>query len=409
MVSFFNIFFYVKVVSLSLISEKLKFLLIVTIDNINYTYNMETSVDNKITEKNGFRIVNIQNLERKNDPYKQVDRYGNVKKELSRLDKVKKLSKNYSLKDNNIYYYLDTSTGKEVTYETNNFLGSFLNAYNNHYDVVLNPDNIWIMISLFFSKYVDKNAELLRSKFVNHEGQKNLVVVEYANSVEQSLLMEKHWDVFYEQIHEQVKKNTKEGVVDALKCDFSTTGIVEKIISTSVIMNSFQKYFKYTKSVCSCGINNVYFQGIRDDWVKLIKKTENLEQYDVDSVLKKYVTHVLVILNKFLDTWDGNVDLNFWNTIMSTEEKRISSGSYVNTKIEGWILHFFGLYEKIDLDFVPNYSISVPIEFENHLTGMKKNLDIIANWLSVSKVEQYAFKSDLGLAIIENVKGCYMY
>ena len=364
-----------------------------------------------ICVKDDFRIVNIQNLERKDEMLLNNKKRNDYNKlyYTSTRSKCAALSKNYNLKDDHIYYYIDTSTGEEQTIETNNFIGSFLNAYNTHSDVVLNPDNIWIMISLYFSKYVDKNAETLRSKFVNHDGKKKLVVKEYANSVEQSLEMEKQWDYFYEQIHEQIKSNTKEGVVDALKCDFSTTGTVEKIISTSVIMNSFKKYFSYGRSICSCGINNVYFQGIREDWTKLIKKTENLAQYDVDGQMTKYVDHVLIILNQFVNTWDGNVDVEFWNRIMTTEEKRIGSGGDVQTNIQGWILHFFGEYVKMDLDNVPDYSISVPVELVNHLTGTTKNLEIVANWLSVSKVNFYTYKSDLGLAIVEKVEERSMF
>lgn len=47
------------------------------------------------------------------------------------------------------------------------------------------------MISLFISKYIDANAKGLRKQFVNHEGQKELTIIEYANIVEESLKLEK--------------------------------------------------------------------------------------------------------------------------------------------------------------------------------------------------------------------------
>ena len=374
------------------------------------TVNTVNIAKNKITEKNGFRIVNIQNLKRKNDLLEKKRTYLNKKTPASKLNKVKSLTKNYCLKEDNIYYYIDTSSGIEQSFESNNFIGSFLNAYNMHCDIVLNPDNIWIMISLFFSKYLDANAEILRKKFVIHEGQKKLVVKEYADSVGQSIQMEKKWDYFYEQIHEQIKSNTKDGVVDALGCNFSTTGVIQKIISTSIIMNSFKKYFSYGRMILGCGINNVYFQGTRDDWIKIIKKTENLAQYDVDTNLNKYINHVLIILGQFVNTWDNKVDVEFWNRILATEEKRVGSGGQIQTIISGWLLYFFGEYERMDLDNVPDYSISVPVELENELTRTKKSLNIVANWLSVSKVDNYVFESDLGLAIIEDIKQkCDMY
>lgn len=41
-----------------------------------------------------------------------------------------------------------------------------------HGDVFLVPDDIWLAILLYLSKYIDSNAEKLRSHFVKHEGQK---------------------------------------------------------------------------------------------------------------------------------------------------------------------------------------------------------------------------------------------
>jgi hypothetical protein len=66
-------------------------------------------------------------------------------------------------------------------------------AYNHHGDIMISPDDVWVTIMFFFSKYVNDNAEELRSKFVDHEGEKKLVIKEYAGSLEESLLMEKNW------------------------------------------------------------------------------------------------------------------------------------------------------------------------------------------------------------------------
>jgi hypothetical protein len=57
-------------------------------------------------------------------------------------------------------------------------LSAFLYAYNSHEDIVLSPDDIWIMICIYFSKYVNDNAEKLRSLFVDHDGQQKLKVVQ---------------------------------------------------------------------------------------------------------------------------------------------------------------------------------------------------------------------------------------
>ncbi len=74
-------------------------------------------------------------------------------------------------------YFLDTSLTKN-----HGIFSAFLYAYNSHEDIVLSPDDIWLMICMYFSKYVTDNAEQLRSLFVDHEGKKKLTVVQIGDS-----------------------------------------------------------------------------------------------------------------------------------------------------------------------------------------------------------------------------------
>jgi hypothetical protein len=67
--------------------------------------------------------------------------------------------------------FLDTSLGSNHALFT-----AFLRAYNSHEDIVLSPDDIWLMICIYFSKYVNENAEQLRTIFVDHEGKKTLTI-----------------------------------------------------------------------------------------------------------------------------------------------------------------------------------------------------------------------------------------
>ena len=87
-------------------------------------------------------------------------------------------------------------------------------------------------------------------------------------------------------------------------------------------MNSFKSFFKYTRSLVGCGINNAYMAGIREDWVKLGEKLNKLTDLDVDGKLKEYIKYMSIILDNFLLTFDGKPDVKWWNTIMTTPEKR---------------------------------------------------------------------------------------
>ena len=54
------------------------------------------------------------------------------------------------------------------------FFDSLFIAYSIHGEIALSPDDVWIQIASEFSKYIDLNAEELRSKIVTFDGKKNL-------------------------------------------------------------------------------------------------------------------------------------------------------------------------------------------------------------------------------------------
>ena len=71
----------------------------------------------------------------------------------------------------NLFVFADTSSK-----ESHAIFSSFLFAYNSHEDIVLSPDDIWLMICIYFSQYVNENAEKLRTLFVEHSEQKKLTI-----------------------------------------------------------------------------------------------------------------------------------------------------------------------------------------------------------------------------------------
>lgn len=46
-----------------------------------------------------------------------------------------------------------------TNYSDNGFFTSFYKAYMGHADLKIKPDEIWMTIMLWFTKYVDDNAE----------------------------------------------------------------------------------------------------------------------------------------------------------------------------------------------------------------------------------------------------------
>lgn len=193
-------------------------------------------------------------------------------------------------------------------------------------------------------------------------------------------------------------------MIESFICDFSTTTKTYKMISSAIVMNSLKKYFQYHRMMVGCGINNVYMAGTREDWSKMINKLNNLVQFDVDGKLKEYIFHMRVILGKFLDTFEGNPDRDWWNTVMKTPENREIYGGD-EMEVEGWIINFFGIYSKHTFTGFPEYTIKVPIKLTNTLTNTEKHLLLVSDWVSVSKLNDRTYKPDVGLCIFNIREG----
>lgn len=142
----------------------------------------------------------------------------------------------------------------------------------------------------------------------------------------------------------------------------------------------------------------------QEDWNKILTKLEFLLNYDSgDGILIEYVNKIKIkiIINEFIECFNNNVDVNFWNRIMSLSEetRKSSGGDYTMNWIDGWILHFFGIYKKTEIDCIPNYTISVPIKLINELTGIEKNLILGGGFVGITKIDEHTYKPNLALSI----------
>ncbi|CAF4526994.1 unnamed protein product, partial [Rotaria sp. Silwood2] len=160
-------------------------------------------------------------------------------------DIIGKSSENYS----SLY---TITNGPHTETSTNAVLQAFVSAYNQHHDIVLSPDDMWMMVCMQFADYVNANAEQLRSLFVeHHDGKINLTVEDFQR--------EDEWDNFFDAMKVKIMQNVKDDVCRVLTADFTTTGKVESILSSACIMHAFKPYFNYRRMRCICGIRQVHF------------------------------------------------------------------------------------------------------------------------------------------------------
>jgi hypothetical protein len=264
---------------------------------------------------------------------------------------------------------------------SNAFFGAFLEAYNHHQDILLAPDDVWLVVCLQFSKYVNANAEKLRDKLVLHEGQKKLTVTTHVE------LSESEWGEFFAKMQVEIARNTKAEIVDTLQSDFSTTGVVEKMISAACVMDSFKKFFSYGRCIALCGIRNACFLGTADDWERLMAKTGKLKTYDIDGTWNRYIEGVQDIVTKLIATYHGEADTHWWNQVMHIDYVEVGSGGDTVEYVDGWILHFFGIYERTDAERIGNNFIDVPVKIDNQRTKQKKTVHMVGGFGGVHAMD----------------------
>jgi len=275
----------------------------------------------------------------------------------------------------NVLAYLENFPVNTQSLHKNSFYAAALNAYNTHTDLILSPDDVWMVICFEFSKYVNVNAEILRNKLVSFDGKKKLEV-----QTDKELL-ESQWDEFFTLMIQAIKNNTKDGVVDTLQANFSTTGRIESIMSTATVMDSFKKFFKYGRCIPCCGIRAVKFMGTLEDWTSLQEKTLSLKNYKIHEgdVWSNYIDSLQPILKEFVNTYNNKPNVDYWNKIMNITSGRLGSGS--TSYVSGWIVNFFGLEgKKVESYDIKSYNINVPVHIDNKLTGQQKDVEIVGGF-----------------------------
>ncbi len=115
-------------------------------------------------------------------------------------------------------------------------------------------------------------------------------------------------------------------ICNLLTNNFSTTTKVESFLSSLTIMSTFKKCFDYTYSINSCGIRNVDFMGTLNDWILLREKVNQLQLFTLENDdFFIYINGILPILDQFIQTYKGNVNNQFWDTIFDLKHTKDES------------------------------------------------------------------------------------
>ena len=257
----------------------------------------------------------------------------------------------------------------------NGFVGTAFEAYSHHRHLVLRPDDVWLTIMAAFAKYVDANAEKMRSQFVHHEGKIQLTAVGDGS------ITTCDWANLLKQLCDKVGTYTKDEVKEWAEPNFSTTIDKDRFVGCVMLMSAMKNYFSYKVCLC-CGLPGVTLEGTLADWQKIRSKADRLKTYG--EVMVKWHSVLMPILDQFISTYNGKPDEDFWQRIC-----HYSGGGSGPSYLSGWILAFIPFidykgqkdyyhlnsveeiantakYGKLDTSDIPSCTVEVNVEVDDN-------------------------------------------
>ena len=115
-----------------------------------------------------------------------------------------------------------------------------------------------------------------------------------------------------------------------LEANFTTTNAISKVSSQIVIMDAMQTYFDYRCEII-CGIPEIRLAGIKEDWIDIKKRTNNLVK--LIPKFQNWVNILNGIFDQFINVFDGKIDVQFWNSIYKRNNTFLYINFFINYKI----------------------------------------------------------------------------
>lgn len=229
-------------------------------------------------------------------------------------------------------------------------------SFAQHIPLELSPDVIFNTILQGVSMHVSTDPEKFRNVFVFHAGKKELIT---RNDCLVKGNWDNNWEVSIADLGRQIMEDMSgQEAKTVLSSKFSTTTLAESTAHVASFMDVVKHYYKYTV-MTMCGIPYIDILGTRDDWVKIAR---NITPLLTRLGLSSWNKELLIVLQHFINAFDGDVDLQFWNSIFYYHGALGSGGV---ASVSGWIAKLF-LYVKDGINpLLQNTTRTKSIAFAN--------------------------------------------
>jgi len=162
--------------------------------------------------------------------------------------------------------------------------GAVMDAWKNHYVLRTCPEDWWFPVACRIARAVDKAAQkeegrnkdeqLVRNLFVNHQGQERISVDLPAFTI---------YDANYDDLFSEFSSELKDRInvpeyAKAMQSNFSTSGSTHTIASQINLMASLKQFFSFEMRCWGCGLAGLEMKGDIDDWKMLGEKLVSVRE-----------------------------------------------------------------------------------------------------------------------------------
>lgn len=213
----------------------------------------------------------------------------------------------------------------------NGFVRGAVEAYNNHHNLQLRPEDIWFAIVGQIGLYIRRHSEELRDMLVAHEESKELIVESDAPN-RQSI----DFGLFATDMSDKILENVIDPELrEWMMPTFTTTTEQDTVVASVLLMGSLQEFFQYT-CYLRCGLPSVTLLGEKADWEDILERLDKLKEFGREPTM--FYTRLKPVISRFIMSFDSpdSVEVkSFWNRIANKCE--LGSGPVYYS---GWICAF---------------------------------------------------------------------
>lgn len=241
---------------------------------------------------------------------------------------------NYPKKEVDINFFGAPDT--DVVYHSG-YLGYLAKAWENHYSVVMTPDNIWFMIVNEIALAVKEAPERYTKLFTKTPNKKQWILVPTLDptSIRPQLVINA--------LKDRVPIKT-----DLFLPEFSTSTPMSIMAMNVAFCDVVSPYYSYGTFLC--GIPNIRIEGTEKDWSLLLSNLKKLSKL-FKNKLDTYLDRCVMCVDQLIKAAKEN-NSDYFKTMVKLEK----CGSGHQFDMNGWILQFLrNNPRKMQLEGLPSH------------------------------------------------------